>query len=394
MLALLWLLWVCFGIVSGALGPMVTPILADLDITYTQMGFILGSWPLVYIGVAFMAGVAIDIIGLRWALFFGALIVGLSSVLRIFATDFETMLLFVAMFGLGGPMISVGAPKMLSLWFRGKDQAVATGIASTGPRLGTIIAFSTANSLMVPLTGGWGMTFVGYGVVALAAAILWVLLARDPPGGAQSDGESGGGGPVSTGSVLRRLVGIRNVRLILAMGMVSFLITHTFNAWLPQILESYGKSASGAGFWAAASGAIGLVALLIIPPLVPTRWRTHALSLLFLGTGVGSLVVGTASGLGLSLGLALLGICRGAMAPMLMLTLIRASGVGPRFMGAAGGLYFTMGEIGGVAGPLAMGYLQDRTGSFLSGLGLVGGLCTVAALLAMSLEAPSGEGEG
>lgn len=39
-----------------SLPPLVTPILRDLDMTYSQMGFIMGSWQLVYVPVAVFAG--------------------------------------------------------------------------------------------------------------------------------------------------------------------------------------------------------------------------------------------------------------------------------------------------------------------------------------------------
>ena len=55
-LALLWLLYAAFGLVSRSIFPLITPILVDLRISYSQMGFILGSWQLTYILAAFVAG--------------------------------------------------------------------------------------------------------------------------------------------------------------------------------------------------------------------------------------------------------------------------------------------------------------------------------------------------
>ena len=50
MLALLWLLYSSFGFITRALYPLVTPILADLNMSYSQMGLVMGSWQLAYIG--------------------------------------------------------------------------------------------------------------------------------------------------------------------------------------------------------------------------------------------------------------------------------------------------------------------------------------------------------
>jgi hypothetical protein len=46
MLALLALLYASFGLVTRSVAPLVTPILRDLQITYSEMGLILGSWQL------------------------------------------------------------------------------------------------------------------------------------------------------------------------------------------------------------------------------------------------------------------------------------------------------------------------------------------------------------
>jgi len=69
MLALLWLLYAAFGLVSRSISPLVTPILKDLNMSYGQMGLILGSWQMTYIAVAMVAGAVIDKWGVRRSLF-------------------------------------------------------------------------------------------------------------------------------------------------------------------------------------------------------------------------------------------------------------------------------------------------------------------------------------
>ncbi|MFC2047940.1 MFS transporter, partial [Chloroflexota bacterium] len=107
MLVLVWLLFCVFSVIVRSLAPLVTPILEDLNISYSQMGLIMGSWPFTYIAVAVIAGAIMDRWGIRKSLLVGIIIVGLSEVLRYFANGFATMLLCVALLGLGGPMISI-----------------------------------------------------------------------------------------------------------------------------------------------------------------------------------------------------------------------------------------------------------------------------------------------
>ncbi|MGB2813976.1 MAG: MFS transporter, partial [Dehalococcoidales bacterium] len=139
-LFLVWLLYAAFGLVSRSVAPLVTPILKDLNMSYSQMGIILGSWQLTYIIVAIIAGAIIDKWGIRKSLFIGTVIIGLSAALRYFPSGFGTFLLVVAIFGIGGPLISIGAPKTISSWFRGKGRGTAVGIYTTGPWIGGLIA--------------------------------------------------------------------------------------------------------------------------------------------------------------------------------------------------------------------------------------------------------------
>ncbi len=113
MLSLLWLIYAGFGMVSRSIFPLISPILRDLHISYSQMGLILGSWQLTYIIAALVSGSILDRWGVRKALAAGAFIMGLSAMLRYYAVGFATMLIMVALFGAGGPMISIGGPKPL-----------------------------------------------------------------------------------------------------------------------------------------------------------------------------------------------------------------------------------------------------------------------------------------
>jgi nitrate/nitrite transporter NarK len=65
--------------------------------------------------------------------------------------------------------------------------------------------------------------------------------------------------------------------------------------------------------------------------------------------------------------IALVGLTRGLF-PLLTVALMDMPEVGPRRMGVAGGLFFSIGEIGGFGGPFIMGVLKDVTGVFLSGI--------------------------
>ncbi len=380
MLALVWLLYSVFGIVQRSIAPLITPILKDLNISYTQMGSILGSWPLTYIVVAAIGGVLIDRWGIRKSLSVGIVIIGLSAVLRYFATGFVTMFLIVALFGLGGPMISIGCPKTVAEWFRGKDRATAVGIYMTGPWIGGMVAYSITNSVIMPLTGySWRLTFVGYGLAAFAAALVWWFLARDiKAAGAEER--------TSIVKVFSGLIRVRNVQLLLIMGFFCFSFSHGFNDWLPKLLEVGGLSPAIAGFAASIPLLVGIPCVLTIPRLTSTHLRGRVVALLSFGVAIVLLIIAKASGAYLVAGLVFYGIVDCCIMPLLVLFLMDLPEVGSKYMGSAGGMFFCVAEIGGFAGPLMMGTLVDLTGSFMVGVSLLAGLAIAVSVMALFLK--------
>ena len=373
MLALLWLLYVCFGIVSRAIFPLVTPILNDLRIIYSQMGLILGSWQLTYIMMALVAGSVLDRWGVRKSLFAGAIIIGLSSSLRYFANDFAVLLIAVALFGVGGPMISIGGPKSISSWFSGPTRGAAIGLYTSGNWIGGLLALALTNSLVMPLAGNdWKQTFVVYGMITFGVALLWMLFARETE--SREAAES-----MAIIDVFRNLGSLSNVRLVLAMGLLSFAISHGFSSWLPKVLEISGMSAQQAGFAASITIAAGIPSLLIIPSVVPARHRGRTMAMMAILTAVNIVLVMKISGMVLYIGLAVLGFISSPFMALLLLILMDSPGVETRYMGSAGGMFYCVAEIGGFAGPFFMGVLVDLTGTFMAGALFLAGLCLVIA---------------
>ena len=375
MLILLWLLYICFGIVSRAIFPLVTPILSDLRITYSQMGFILGSWQLAYIVMALVAGSIMDGWGVRKSLFAGALIIGLSSSLRFFANNFATLLIAVALFGVGGPMISIGGPKTISSWFRGPGRGTAVALYTSGNWIGGLLALALTNSLVMPLVGNsWRMTFAAYGMTTLGVGLIWLIFARGNESGPSSETRS-------IIDVFLTLVKLHNVRIVLTMGLLAFAIGHGLASWLPKILETNGMSGQQAGFAAAITVAAGIPSILIFPSVVPGHYRGQTMVVLSILTAVNIVLVMQLSGVALLIGLATLGFISSPFMSLLLLILMDSHGVETRHMGSAGGMFFCVAEIGGFAGPFLMGILVDLTGSFMTGAVFLTILCIAIAAL-------------
>ena len=386
MLGLLCAGYGSFGLVSASLAPLVSPILHDTGMTRSELGLVLGSWQFVYLFVAIPAGASIDRFGLRRALFAGIALVALSQALRALAVDQLTMLGAVMVFGLGGPFISVGAPKLVATWFAPREVGMALGVYTVSPSVGSMIVTATANSVLMPATGGsWRLTLLVFAGCAAAAAVAWLLLARDHRSDEGADTASSGP-PTSMLAAFRELLSLRVVQIVLVMAMLSFLFNHSLNNWLPEILRARGMSPAVAGLWASLPTLVAIPAALLIPRFTPERWLTAVQGAVFLLWAGAALLVPFGSAGAATAGLVLVGLGRGAAFPLLMLTLLRSREIGPRLMGAAGGLFFTAGEIGGVLGPSLTGVLADATSGFGTGLIVLAGVCLVLALLTFPLR--------
>jgi len=372
--------------IARSIAPLVTPIISDLGISFAEMGFILGAWQITYILISLINGPLIDRWGIRKALFAGATIISLSMFLRYFPTGFFSLLFAVALFGVGAPMISIGGPKAIALWFDGKNRGTAIGIFMAGNISGGLVALSLTNSLVMPaVQHSWRWTFVVYGSIALFIAMLWLIFAREKP--IESPEEN-----ISQLQVFTRLIRIRKVQIILMMGLFSFTIFHGLGNWMPKILETSGLSPSLAGFGAAVPLVSAIPAILMVPRLIPGHLRGKAISAFALCTSILIIVITSTSGIPLIVGLMLIGMSNSGFLPIMMLILMDSPEIGSKYMGAAGGLFFCVAEVGGVMGPFMMGALVDLTGTFLAGAVFLTSLGLAVSFLAfiLKLEKPPG----
>ena len=384
LLAGVWGMYAAFGLIVASLAPVLTPLSEDLGLSKSSLGAILGTWPAVFIFASVPAGWVLDRIGLRWALFAGGVLVCLSGVLRALASGGVTLFVAVGVFGLGAPMISNGAPKLVVSRFSEAERAKATGIYLTGPVAGQIIALAAANSVIRPATGGsWRSVPLVLAVLTGAICVLWLMLTAridtTTPGRAGGrTGTAGAEGTARTG--VAELTRNPVMRLVLLMALAVFFVNHGLNNWLPKIIEDGGLSAETAGYLTAASFAAGAAGSLTLPRLGTRRPLAAPVVLsLCLGATIGLLAL--VSGLAVTPLLVLVGFLRFGLAGLCLLTLMSVPGVDGRNMGVASGLFFTAGEIGGFSGPFAVGAIGDATGGFGASLLTLTGAAVLQAYL-------------
>ncbi len=385
----LWLIYFCFGLTEFSLAPLVQVVTRDLGISHSAMGGVLGAWQLIYVAMAIPSGAFTDRLGPRITLFIAMLVIALSAGLRGLAESQLSLFLSVALFGIGGPLVSIGAPKLVSLWFEGKERGLAMGIYVSGPALGAVSALSLTNSVLMPWLGGnWRRVTLVYAAIALAAGLIWIAISAHSASRAM-DRRIAAAPRGTQLAVFAHLLSLRSVQIILVMSVFMFFFSHGLNNWLAEILRHGGMNAAAAGYWASIPMAVGILSALSIPRLAIPARRIAILGALIASAGIATLLLQVGDGLLLALAVTCQGIARGSMTTVIVLLLMETRGVGSVNIGAASGLFFSAAEIGGVLGPLGIGILYDATGGFSAALYVLTGVCTVLLLL-LSLLRKSG----
>lgn len=365
MLALAWATYFCFGLVAFSLAPLATPMMAELKLTYTQFGIAAGAWPLIYIASSYPVGIIIDRLGLKKSLSVGILVVALSAIMRSYAIDFTSLFASVAVFGVGAPIISIGLPKLIASWFFGRERGTASGIYFTGVSMGTAFSLGATNIFILPLLGSWRNVLLFYGIIPIIIVLLWIKFAQSSTG---LDIET----TVFKENIWKSIFGLlryRNIWSIVLIGTTSFMVIHSLNNWLPKILETQNLAPTLAGILAASFSIFRIFGSLGIPRMSyiwSSRKTTVAIMLSITAVSIVILPLGNEY-LAL-LCIASIGLFIGALSPLLLTILMDTREVGVKKMGAAGGLYFSFGEVGGVLGPVIVGLFRDLTGNFSTGL--------------------------
>tara|TARA_X000001036_G_scaffold283330_1_gene263134 strand:- start:433 stop:1698 length:1266 start_codon:yes stop_codon:yes gene_type:complete len=371
-----------FGMVAMSLAPLVGEIRSDLNLTRGEMGIALGTWQLIYIGTSPIAGRMVDRLGVEYSLAIGAFLVLISGITRSLVHDLPTLCLTVALFGVGGPLVSACAPTAAGLWFTDeRERKFTVGAFTVAPVVGSIAVLIMSNSLLMPLTGSWRWTIAIEALVIAFALLFWVFIAefkvqKDPD---NEKAES------KTFQIWKSIVVSKEIKVIFLLGVTVFFLSHGLGGWMPEILREHsGFSSMAASNWTAASLGIGIFVSLLLPP----RTRRENFSSIFICTllvVVLSLIAIIFLPSYMTPIAVMIAGSRSALIPLVILALMESPKLNIKQMGTAYGLWFASAEIGGVLGPVSAGRIADSTFGYDGVLWLMIAVCLMMILLAYAL---------
>ena len=372
-----------FGMVAMSLAPLVGEIRSDLNLTRGEMGIALGTWQLVYIVTSPIAGRMVDRLGVEYSLAIGAFLVLISGITRSLVHDLPTLCLTVALFGVGGPLVSACAPTAAGLWFtEERERKFVVGAFTVAPVVGSIAVLVMSNSLLMPLTDSWRWTIAIETLVIAFALLFWIFIAefkteKDHVGKRERS---------KTVLIWKSIVVSKEIKIIFLLGVTVFFLSHGLGGWMPEILrEHIGFSSMAASNWTAASLGIGI----LISLLLPSRTRRENFSFIFtciLLVIILSLIAIIFLPSYMTPISVMIAGSRSALIPLVILALMESPKLDIKQMGTAYGLWFASAEIGGVLGPVTAGRMADSTFGYDGVLWLMVAVCLIMILFVYALR--------
>jgi cyanate permease len=385
LLALGSLAYFLFLFVWFLLPAFLTPVIEELGLSNTQAGLVSGAVQATYVPLALVSGLVVDRVGAGRALGGGLVTLGTAQALRGVAPGFPALLGATLLLGVGGTAITFGLPKLVADLFPAERTGTASSVYLVGASLGTAAAFALGRSYLEPLLGGWRPVFLYSGLVVVGYGLVWLVAARLLRPHADRFGSEATGG-FTLGSArqdVRRVLSHPQLRLLVVVGSMHLFLSHGAQAWLAASLEASGLAAGLAATVATLFVLARVTGTLSVPAL-SDRLGLRRPAIVGCGVlaGVGLAGLMSLGTVPLLVGTVLVaGLGLGGVAPLVRSIPIELDGIGSRLTATANGFVFTVGEVGGFAGPFLVGSLRDTTGSFAPGFGLLtaGGLVVVVA---------------
>src|SRR4051812_4459684 len=259
----------------------ITSIATDYySVSEVAIGALAMSFMVAYLPLSLPASAAIAHRGFRAAAGFGALLAGVAGVARGLAgPHYVPVLLATVGAAVAQPFLLNAWTTVSTHWFPRSQRATAVSLVTLANLVGTAVGLALTPQLEKSMTVG--QIQFAYGVAALVAGVVFVLVARDRPAAPVDD-------DVATREDTAELVGVRHalhVRPFVVFLVVGFIGMGVFNGistWVEEIVRPRGFSTADAGNLGALlllGGVIGAVVLSALSDRAQRRVPFLALAL-------------------------------------------------------------------------------------------------------------------
>ncbi|MGP3978016.1 MFS transporter [Streptomyces sp. 8N114] len=371
----------------------------EFHLSNTQKGLVFAAFFWAYDFFQLAAGWYVDKVGPRRSFTIAAICWSVFTMATSLARGFWSLITARFLLGVGEAPAPSTSAKVVATWFPQRERAFATSIWDSGSRVGAVIALPVV-TLIVAVTS-WHMVFIVIGCVGLVWALVWWKVYRSPAehpwaneaeteyirsGGARDEvNDDAGAASLPWKSLFR-------YRTVLSMMFGFFCLNsviYFFITFFPDYLVSErGFDLLQLGFFGAIPGicAVGCGWLGGLTADRAVR-RGHSVDRVRKVTIVGGLVSGSVIMFAAVvpeawMALALLSVAYSGLTVAGTGIWSLPADVAPssRHVGTIGGMQNFASNFAGILTPILVGYLVDRTGSYISALGVIGCLALLGAL--------------
>ena len=353
---------------------IVEPLEEEFHLTDTMVGFLGGSFTIVYAIAGVLLGRLADRVPRRWIMAAGLVVWSLFTGASGFVQGFLLLFLFRLGVGIGEASYGPASNALIIDAYAPKRRSRAISIVSLGIPVGLLLAFLTVG-VMVEATGTWRAPFVVAAVPGLLLAIA-VLFIKEPERGASDTVDLHTDEQES--HPYRAVLRIRTIIWLMVAGIGLQIPTYGVATFVVPLLQRYfglsiGPASIGAG---AILGLAGIAGLLLGGRLADRAAERHP---------SGRLVV-PAAGFAAAIPLTVAALLLGPGSAALFVVLFAIGWTGTQFLSAAASpaitdvtppslrataiaVYFaSFNLVGATIGPILVGALSDLLATPVDGL--------------------------
>lgn len=350
-LSLLCLARLSMGLHLQVVAAVAPFLIADLDLTYTELGLLIGVFMLPGVFLSLPGGLISRRVGDKATLLAALGLLVLGTGLLAASSGFAVALIARVLSGAGGTLLTMQVAKIATDWFAGRELSTAIGVLLGTFPLGVALAMATLG--IVAAATSWQAAVAA---IAASAALIFMLVARcyrDPPS------EPTAVDAARSGRFLA--ISTPELRLVILAGVAFALVNAAlvvFTSFTPPLLIERGRSETQAGVLASLTSWV-LIGTVVLAGYLLDRAR-HATVWLALSAGLTAMAcLATPIVEPAWLGIVLFGI---VSAPVTVGSMALPGQVLSRRSRSTGfGLFFTMNYLGfGLLPPVA-GFLLDLT---------------------------------
>ncbi len=346
--------------------PLIPAIIQEYNISRGEVSLVISLVPVAVAIFTIPAGILARKIGVKNTFAIGAILQG-AGILTPFCSNFMLFLGTRVLLGLGGALTLPIWGAIVMQWFDHREMPLVNGLNACAPNAGNALTYF----ITIPIAnafGSWRAPLILYSAVALAFGVAWLILGKD-----KSIAEV----PINVRNTniphpgLRQIMRQRTTLLIAGCMLGPFCLNMSMSSWLPTYYhEVFAISLATSSSMMATRSLVGIPTG-IIGGLLPMRTGLRKPFIVIPGILVGFFALATFlfnNNIVIVTSIFLLGVSLSLYQPSIYTTVMELNSSAPTAVPVILGTAQTVGHFGSFVGPLLVGSLADRTGSYLPGL--------------------------